>query len=148
MKTPVSALLQSKGKDVVTIASSATVFEAIQHMSDKHVGALIVLNKNGTVAGLLSERDCFSKVILKEKPPRKSAVKDVMTKKAKLIIVSPDRSVEDCMEIMTESHIRHLPVMRGDTLLGVISMRDVVRFLVTEQDLMIKNLEKYIEGSL
>jgi CBS domain-containing protein len=148
MKVSVSTLLQAKEQKVLGIDTGATVFEAVKMMTEYHVGALLVLNKKGGLSGIISERDCFTKVVLKEKSPRKMLVKDIMTKRPKIVTVSPDRTIEDCMETMAERHIRHLPVLRGETVLGVVSMRDVVRFLVSEQDLMIKNLEKYIEGSL
>jgi len=146
MKTPLSNLLTSKGNNVVSILPTATVFEAIQLMAEKGIGSLLVLTKTGKVAGILSERDCFRKVILLEKKPRETLVKDIMSKK--VIYVTPDRTVDDCMALMTEKRIRHLPVMDGDKLTGIISIGDVVKFMASEQDLLIKNLEKYIEGSL
>lgn len=150
MKTPISALLRGKSdrNEVYSIAPAAIVFEAVQLMSKQHVGALLVLNGNGKIAGIISERDCFKKVLLEEKSPRKVFVKDVMTKAAKMIMVSPERTVEECMELMTERHVRHLPVTDGDKVLGVVSMRDVVAFLASEQDILIQNLEKYIAGSM
>ena len=105
----------------------------------------IIVNKSGGLAGILSERDCFKKVILAEKDPKQTAVRDIMTRK--VVVVPPERTVEECMALMSDKHIRHLPVVQGDKILGMISMRDVVRYLADDRDLMIKNLEKYIEGS-
>jgi IMP dehydrogenase len=122
------------------------VFEAIQLMDAKQIGSLLILNKSGKVAGILSERDCFRKVILLEKQPRTVQVKDVMTRK--VIYVTPETTVDDCMALMTQKRIRHLPVLENEKVSGVISIGDLVKFVTSEQDLMIHNLEKYIEGSL
>ena len=145
MNTAVSALLQERKEDVVSTGSTTTAYDAIQLMSDKGVGAVLILNKSGGLAGILSERDCFKKVILAEKNPKDTSVREIMTRK--VVVVPPERTVEECMALMTEKHIRHLPVVDGDKILGMISMRDVVRYLADDRDLMIKNLEKYIEGS-
>ncbi len=146
MNTPISQLLDRKGRDVVTVSSSSSIFEAIELMEAKKVGCLLIMNKNGTLAGILSERDCFRKVILLEKHPRSVLVKDVMTKK--VIYITPDTTVDDCMSVMTQKRFRHLPVIEHDKVCGLISIGDVVKFMAVEQDLMIRNLEKYIEGSL
>ena len=146
MKTLVSAVLQSKGDGIVSVGTTATVLDAVKLMVEKGVGALLVMTKSGKLAGILSERDCFNKIILAEQSPRKVMAKDIMTRK--VLVVPPDCTIEECMARMSEKHIRHIPVVKGEHVLGVLSMRDVVKFLVDEQDLMIKNLEKYIEGSL
>lgn len=146
MNTPVSQLLDRKGRDVVTISPNASVFEAIQLMDQKQVGSLIIMNKSGKLAGILSERDCFRKVILHEKQPRAVHVRDAMTKK--VIYVTPDATVDDAMSVMTQRRIRHLPVIDNDKITGLISIGDIVKFMASEQDIMIRNLEKYIEGSL
>lgn len=146
MNTPITQVLDRKGRDVVSISPHASVFEAIQLMDSKQVGSLLILNKSGKVAGILSERDCFRKVILPEKPPRTVHVKDAMTRK--VIYVTPETTVDDCMSLMTQRRIRHLPVMEHDKIAGIISIGDLVKFMASEQDIMIRNLEKYIEGSL
>jgi CBS domain-containing protein len=146
MQTPVSEVLKSKGGDVYAIDPGATVFDAIAVMADKGVGALVALTKTGKISGILSERDCFRKVILSEKSPRDVLVRDIMSRK--VACVPPERTVEECLALMNEKKIRHLPVVQGDAVAGMISMRDLVSFLCSEQDLMIRNLEKYIEGSL
>jgi IMP dehydrogenase len=146
MNTPISQLLDRKGRDVITVASTATIFEALELMVSKHIGCLLILNKSGKLAGILSERDCLRKVILPEKAPRSIHVKETMTKK--VIYITPDTTVDDCMSLMTQKRVRHLPVIEQDKVCGIISIGDVVKFMATEQDLMIHNLEKYIEGSL
>lgn len=146
MNTPIAQLLDRKGREVVTISPTASVFEAIQLMDDKQVGSLLIMNKNGKLAGLLSERDCFRKVILLEKQPRAVTVKEVMTKK--VIYMTPESTIDDAMSVMTQKRIRHLPVIEKDKVCGIISIGDLVKFMSSEQDIMIRNLEKYIEGSL
>lgn len=146
MKTPVSALLQTKGNDVVTVGADETVFDTIRVMAGKAIGAVLVVNPQGKLEGVLSERDCFNKVILQEKSPREVHAWEIMTRDP--VTITDDRTLEDCMALMTQRHIRHLPVVKADRILGVISMRDVIRHLCEEQNRMIANLEKYIDGSL
>jgi IMP dehydrogenase len=147
VNTPINQLLMQKGRDIITIAPTATVFEAVQLMDAKNIGSLLVLNTRGKIAGIFAERDCFRKVILAGKAPQDVQVKAVMTKK--VIYASPETTVDECMSLMTEKRIRHLPVLDHDEkILGIISIGDLVKFVVSEQDAMIKNLEKYIEGSL
>ena len=147
MKTPVREILSQKGHAIVAITPSATVYEAIQTMVEKNVGSLIVQNAHGKMAGIFVERDCFRKVILAGKEPKGILVKDVMTKK--VVVATPEMSVDECMAMMTEKRIRHLPVVDAEgKLVGVISIGDLVKFVSAEQEAMIKNLEKYIEGSL
>ena len=147
MKTPVREILSQKGHAIVTIAPSATVYEAVEKMVEKNVGSLIIENAHGKLAGIFVERDCFRKVILAGKDPKEALVKDVMTKK--VVVATPEMSVDQCMAMMTEKRIRHLPVVDAEgQLTGVISIGDLVKFVSAEQETMIKNLEKYIEGSL
>lgn len=147
MKTPVREILLQKGHAIVTIPPSATVYEAIEAMVENNVGSLIVQNSHGKLAGIFVERDCFRKVILAGKEPKEILVKDVMTKK--VVVATPEMNIDECMAMMTEKRIRHLPVMDAEgKLVGVISIGDLVKFVSAEQEAMIKNLEKYIEGSL
>ena len=147
MTTPVNQLLMQKGREIITIAPSATVFEAVQLMDAKNIGSLLVLNARGKIAGIFAERDCFRKVILAGKAPQDVPVKAVMTKK--VIYASPEMTVDECMALMTDKRIRHMPVLDHDEkILGIISIGDLVKFVASEQDAMIRNLEKYIEGSL
>ena len=136
-----------KGRDIVSISPQASVFEAIQLMDGKNIGSLLVLNAHGKICGIFAERDCFRKVILADKSPRDVQVKTAMTKK--VICASPDNTVDECMALMTEKRIRHLPVIDAqERVLGIISIGDLVKLVVSEQDALIRNLEKYIEGSL
>lgn len=147
MNTQINQLLMQKGRDIITIAPGATVFEAIQLMDSKNIGSLLVLNAHGKIAGIFAERDCFRKVVLAGKSSHDVQVKAVMTKK--VIYVSPETTVDECMALMTQKRIRHMPVLDNEQkVVGIISIGDLVKFVASEQDAMIRNLEKYIEGSL
>ena len=147
MNTKINQLLIQKGLDIITIAPGATVFEAIQLMDSKNIGSLLVLNAHGKIAGIFAERDCFRKVVLAGKSSHDVQVKAVMTKK--VIYVSPETTVDECMALMTQKRIRHMPVLDNEQkVVGIISIGDLVKFVASEQDAMIRNLEKYIEGSL
>ena len=142
MKT-VRSLLQAKGYAVWTIAPDATVYEALRVMADKNVGALLVL-EGGELVGVISERDYARKVALKGNTAHNTFVRDIMT--ADVISVHPDQTVEECMALMTDKRIRHLPVMADGRLMGVISIGDVVKSIITEQGFMIEQLTSYIVG--
>ena len=147
MNTPINQLLMQKGRDITTIAPTATVYEGIQLMDAKNIGSLLVLNAHGKIAGIFAGRDAFRKVLLVGKSAKEVPVKAVMTKK--VVYASPETTVDECMALMTQKRIRHLPVLDNEQkLVGIISIGDLVRFVVSEQDAMIRNLEKYIEGSL
>ena len=147
VNTQINQLLMQKGLDIITIAPGATVFEAIQLMDSKNIGSLLVLNAHGKIAGIFAERDCFRKVVLAGKSAHDVQVKAVMTKK--VIYVSPETTVDECMALMTQKRIRHMPVLDNEQkVVGIISIGDLVKFVASEQDAMIRNLEKYIEGSL
>lgn len=147
MNTPINQLLMQKGRDVVTISPQASVFEAIQLMDAKNIGSLLVLNAHGKIAGILSDRDCFRKVVLLDKSARDVPVKQAMSKK--VVYATPETTVDECMALMTEKRIRHLPVIgANESVQGIISIGDLVKFMASEQDTIIRNLEKYIEGSL
>jgi CBS domain-containing protein len=142
MKT-VQSLLQVKGNAVWTIAPNASVFEALKLMADKNVGALLVL-EGGELAGVISERDYARKVVLRGRSSVDTPVRDIMT--ADVISVRPDQTVEECMALMTDRRIRHLPVMADGRLIGVISIGDVVKSIITDQGFMIEQLSSYIAG--
>lgn len=147
MNTPVNQLLMQKGRDIISVTPQNTVYEAVKLMDEKNIGSLLVLNAHGKIAGIFAERDCFRKVILLDKSPRDVLVKTAMTKK--VIYASPDTTVDECMALMTQKRIRHLPVLDADEkVVGIISIGDLVKFMASEQDALIRNLEKYIEGSL
>jgi len=137
----VKQMLEEKGNAVWTIAPDAKVFEALKLMAEKKVGALIVLEK-GTVAGILSERDYARKIALMGRVSQDTLVKEIMT--VHVYGVHPSSSSEECMALMTDRHIRHLPVIEKDKLVGVISIGDVVKSIISQQKVTIQHLENYI----
>ena len=139
----VRSMLRHKGSDIFWVAPEATVYDAVAMMADKSVGALLVLS-GGKLTGIVSERDYARKVILKGKHSHEMQVKEIMT--SPVFTVSPDHSVEDCMRVITAHRIRHLPVMEGDALLGMVSIGDVVRSIISTQAHAIDQLSGYIEG--
>jgi CBS domain-containing protein len=136
-------ILRGKGSIVFSVAPNVTVYEGIQLMAEKNIGGLLI-SEHGQPIGIFTERDYARKVILKEKSSKTTSLGDVMT--TKLITVNSDHSVENCMEIMTDKHIRHLPVVDDGQLVGLISIGDVVRFVINEQKDIIDQLEHYITG--
>lgn len=140
MKT-LKQLLQAKGGEIHSIAPDARVFDALKLMAEKNVGALVVLD-NGRLAGIFSERDYARKVILLGKSSHDIPVREIMT--GKVITVHPGQTVEECMALMTEKRIRHLPVTEGERLIGVLSIGDLVKEVIAEQEQTIKQLESYI----
>jgi CBS domain-containing protein len=140
MKT-LKQLLEAKGREVYTVAPEARVFDALKLMADKGVGALIV-TEGGRIAGVISERDYARKVILLGKSSHELQVRDIMT--SKVITVHPAQTVEECMALMTEKRIRHLPVTEGERLIGVLSIGDLVKEVIAEQQQTIRQLESYI----
>lgn len=140
----VREILAGKTASLHTIAPDATVFEAIQ-MMDKHcVGALLV-TRGAKLVGIISERDYARKIILEGRTSKSTLVRDIMT--AKVIYVTPDQTMEECMALMTHKRIRHLPVLEDAKLLGVISIGDLVRATIAEKNFLIEQLGKYISGS-
>ena len=139
----VRSMLRHKGSEIFWVAPEATVYEAVAMMADKSVGALLVLS-GGKLTGIVSERDYARKVILKGKHSHEMQVKEIMT--SPVFTVSPGHSVEDCMRVITAHRIRHLPVMEGDALVGMISSGDVVRSIISAQAHAIDQLSGYIEG--
>jgi CBS domain-containing protein len=140
----VKDLLKHKGSDVWTITPEKTVYDALVLMSTKKIGALVVVEDN-KVCGMLSERDYARKVVLKGRSSSETTVKDIMTKK--VLYVSPDKSVNECMALMTELAVRHLPVLKDGELAGLISIGDIVKSVISEQEFVINQLESYITGS-
>lgn len=137
-------ILQSKSSSIISVCPDSTVFEALELMLEKNIGALLVMHQNKFV-GIFTERDYARKVILKGKASKETHIREIMTKH--LTTVSPDNTIEDCMRLMTNKYIRHLPVVEGEELIGIISIGDVVRYIIDEQKFIIKNLENYITGS-
>jgi CBS domain-containing protein len=140
MKT-LKQLLEAKGREVYSIAPDARVIDALKLMADKSVGALMVM-EGGRIAGILSERDYARKVILHGKSSHDIQVRDIMT--SKIITVHPGQTVAECMALMTEKRIRHLPVTEGERLIGVLSIGDLVKEVIAEQRQTIEQLESYI----
>jgi len=140
----ISHLLQDKGQAVWSVSPDTTVFDALKLMAEKNVGALLVLDKDKLV-GIFSERDYARKVILKGKSSKETPVKEIMSEE--VLYVRPNQSIEECMALMTNKRIRHLPVMEGNQLLGIISIGDVVKAVISEQEFVIHQLENYITGT-
>lgn len=139
----VGDILRIKGNDVWSTTPDATVYEALQTMAEKNVGALVVLDAN-TVVGIMSERDYARKVILHGRSSREIRVREIMT--SEVYYVRPDQDIQDCMAQMTEKRVRHLPALENDQLVGIISIGDVVKALIAEHESTIKHLEDYITG--
>ena len=140
----VAKVLEGKGSEVLTIDAAATVFEAIKRMVEANVGALLVTD-GGRVAGIITERDYLRRVTLEGRTEEETLVREIMT--SPLVYVTPETSVEECMAVMTERRIRHLPVFTdGRELVGIVSIGDLVKFKSKEQGFQIKFLTEYIES--
>ena len=140
----VSQILRSKpDRAVHTIAPGATVYEALKLMADKNVGAVLVV-EGGSIVGVLTERDYARKVILMARSSKDTPVRDIMT--APVMYVSPERTSEECMALMTENRFRHLPVLEKGRLVGLVSIGDLVKDVISEQKFIIEQLEHYIAG--
>lgn len=140
--TLLNQLLQNKGSDIYSVTPQTTVYEALEVMADKNIGAVLVLDE-GRVAGIFSERDYARRVVLRGKTSRDTAVADVMT--AAVVFARPNLSVEKCLALMTEKRFRHVPVLDDDDrLLGIVSIGDVVKAMLNKQQIIINHLEDYI----
>ena len=139
----INEILEHKGTAVWTVAPDATVFEAIQMMSDKNVGALLVTEHNRLI-GIISERDYTRKVALKGKSSKELKVREIIPDR--VLSVTRQHSIEDCMRMMTEQRVRHLPVLEGQEITGIISIGDLVNWIITAQSTTIRQLETYISG--
>jgi len=141
---PVRSLLRTKGRNVWSIGPEDTVFQAIELMSEKQVGCLVVLI-GGQLAGIVSERDYARKVILKGRSSQQTRVREIMTTPA--LFVTPEKTVAESMRIMTNRRVRHLPVLEGDNVVGMLSIGDLVNWVITSQQQTIKHLHNYIAGN-
>ena len=139
----VGALLALKGSAVWSIAPNSMVFDAIQLMADKNVGALPVVD-NGQLVGMISERDYTRKVALKGRSSKDTPVREIMSHE--VVTVNVADTINECMRVMTDSRIRHLPVMEGKKMVGLVSIGDLVRGIISAQTATIEALEKYITG--
>ena len=142
MKT-VAQLLRAKGHEVLSVSPELSVFEALQVMAEKNVGALLVVEGERLV-GVFSERDYARKVILKGKSSKDTPVQEIMS--SHVLYVRPEQTIEDCMALMTDKRVRHLPVMEEGRVVGVISIGDVVKAIIAEQEFIIEQLQNYITG--
>jgi len=142
--TIVSQLLRTKGHDVWSVSPDTSIYNALKLMRDMNAGAVLVLEE-GQVAGIFSERDYARKVVLRGRTSKQTAVKEAMT--SDVYCIRPDQPIEACMALMTDKHIRHLPVLTAaEELVGIISIGDVVKSLLAEKDVIINHLEDYIVG--
>jgi CBS domain-containing protein len=142
--TTVAGILKSKrDKNVYTIAPTATVYDALARMAEKGIGALLVMDGD-KVVGIITERDYARKVALMSRTSKETLVRDVMT--SPVMYVRPDQTSEECMALMTENRLRHLPVMEGGKLIGLVSIGDLVKDIISEQQFIIEQLEHYIVG--
>lgn len=137
----VREILDAKGRDIWHVAPGQTVFEAVQLLSDKQVGALLVMEA-GKLVGIVTERDYARKVILEGKSSRQTPVRDVMT--TSVLCVDPEKTVQECMALMTDERARHLPVLEQKQVVGIVSIGDLVKAVIAEQQFMIEQLQHYI----
>ena|SRR5687767_11692319 len=140
----VSNLLKTKSNITFSITPGTTVYNALEVMVEKNVSALLVV-ENEKLVGIFTERDYARKVILKGKSSKETLIGEIMTED--LITVSPDSTIDDCMQLMTNRFIRHLPVVAESNLIGIISIGDVVKYVIEEQKFIIQNMEHYITGT-
>jgi CBS domain-containing protein len=139
----IDLLLHQKPPALCSISPNDTVFDAVKLMSDKNIGALLVMDGDRLV-GMFSERDYTRKVVLKGKSSKSTAVQEIISKP--VISVGPGHSVEECMRLMTEHRIRHLPVLEGDKVVGIVSIGDLVNWIISAQNLALSQMEDYISG--
>lgn len=139
----INEILEHKGSAVWTVSPDATVFEAIQLMSEKNIGALLVTERDRLI-GIMSERDYTRKVALKGKTSKELKVREIIS--GNVVSVAPAHTIEECMRLMTENRVRHLPVLDGDRITGVVSIGDLVNWIISAQSTTIRQLETYISG--
>lgn len=136
-------ILQKKGNAVHSVSPDSSVYDALEELESKNLGSLVVV-ENGKLIGVFTERDYARKVILKGRSSKETLVRDIMSSSP--VFVDPDKTLDDCMQLMTDKFIRHLPVLENGVLIGVISIGDIVKYIIYEKDFIIENLEHYITG--
>ena len=146
MKT-VGDILDAKEATVISVHPRAMVFDALRIMSEREIGAVMVLDENAAVRGIVSERDYARKVPLQGKLSRETAVAEIMTPRERMHTVEPTSTLEDCMVLMTAKHVRHLPVFEGSRFVGIVSIGDVVKAIISEKQSLIDQLHDYIARS-
>ena len=134
-------ILQKKGNAVYSVSPDSSVYDALEDLEERNLGGLVVV-ENGKLIGVFTERDYARKVILKGRSSKETLVRDIMTSRP--IFVNPDTTIDECMQLMSDKFIRHLPVLENDVLIGVLSIGDIVRYIIYEKDFIIENLEHYI----
>ena len=139
----VHQLLESKGSAVVSVPPDAKVIDALRIMAEREIGAVLVVD-NGRLVGIMSERDYARKVILRGKSSQDTHVREIMTDR--VVYVRPQQTVPECMALMTNKRVRHLPVLEGDRLVGILSVGDLVKETISEKEFIIQQLENYIRG--
>jgi CBS domain-containing protein len=144
LRDTIGSVLANKGREVWSVTPNTLVYDAVEMMSDKRVGALLVI-AGGKLSGVVSERDYARKVILQGKSSKHTQVQEIMSSPA--VFVTPDQTVDDCMHIMTDQRIRHLPVVENGNVTGVISIGDLVRWIISAHEQTIHELHSYITGS-
>jgi CBS domain-containing protein len=149
----VKDILDAKGKEIFSVGPDATLYEALEVMADRNIGAILVIDDNGKIQGIFSERDFVRKIIIKGRSGEATRVKEIMT--TQVLYVDPEASISDCMNLMTGKRIRHLPVIAGGKPVGIVSIGDVVKALIKKQesvisqrDFQIGQLERYLNGSV
>jgi CBS domain-containing protein len=140
----VKDLLAQKGKDFWSVAPDTTVIDALKLMAEKNIGAVLVLDEH-RVVGVLSERDYARKVVLQGRTSQDTTAQEIMSKR--VVGVEPQQTVEECMALMTDKRIRHLPVVDGGEVIGVVSIGDIVKNIISQQEFLIEQLEHYITGT-
>ena len=141
--TSIQQLLESKGSEFWSTTLDASVYEALQLLAEKNIGALVVL-QNEELAGVVSERDYARKVVLSGKTSMETPVKEIMTEE--VITIGTETTVDEAMALMTDSHIRHLPVVEGGIVVGIVSIGDLVKAVIADREFTINQMEKYISG--
>ena len=141
---PIRSVLRYKGNDFFFIEPDASVYEALELMAGKHIGALPVM-REGELLGIMSERDYARKVILKGRSSRSTSVEEIMT--TRVLCAQPGDTVDECMRVMSRHRIRHMPIREGNRIIGIVSIGDLVNWIITAQDATIDHLHNYIAGT-